>query len=451
MPRLSDRAAVALKPRAQTYRVIDGGGLMLKVRPNGNRNWQFRYMLDGRRRDMGLGRYPDVSLAQARRLSAEARALTAVKKDPIAARDRARAELAEQERAARSVRVRTFRDAAEALVASQSPGWSSAKTLASWRLTLDTYAHPTLGDRPVAEVARDEVLDVLRPLWTSRPPTALKLQRRIAAVLDYAQANGWRSTENPASSRLLRLTRALPARPPSRRQPSLPWSRVPAFLSALARRDGSAPLALRFAILTAMRSAEVRHARWDEFDLAARVWTLAPQRLKGGRRRGLAAHRVPLTDAMLVTLARAAALATGEVEPVSRLQARVRLLGDALVFPSPSGKALSDMALSACVKRMNEDLPTGTPQPWRDSDGRPAVPHGFRRSFRTWVDDTCPQHGEAAERALAHEEASPVRAAYRGSDMLEQRRILMVAWNGYCTGEDRADATRDHIALRPGA
>jgi integrase len=434
MAKLTERAVANAKPREVTYRLSDGGGLLLQVKPSGSRTWLFRFMQDGKRRDMGLGKYPKVGLADARKKAREAADLARDGEDPIAAEEAKEAAKASRAKAEAVQQVRTFRIVAEQLVAAQQPGWTSGKTHASWRLTLDRHAYPALGDVPIAEITRDHVVAALTPVWTTRPATARKLQRRLASVLDYAAAHGWRSTDNPAQGRVLRLTKSLPKQPPEQKQPSLPWQRVPTFLSALNSMEGTAPLALRFAILTAVRSAEVRHARWSEIDFSTRIWTIPAERMKGGRARALPPHRVPLAEAMLEVLSRAALYRTGEVLKPADLPGRPELTGSALVFPSPTGVALSDAALGACIRRMNEGAPEEGPYPWQDVDGRPATPHGFRRSFRSWVDDTQPEAGEAAEKALAHDDDNAVRAAYRGSDMLEQRRPLMEEWCRFCDG-----------------
>jgi integrase len=434
MAKLTERAVANAKPKEATYRLSDGGGLLLQVKPSGSRTWLFRFMRDGKRRDMGLGKYPAVGLAKAREKARDAAKLARDGQDPIAAEEAKEAAEAARAKAAAAQQVRTFRTAAELLVKAQTPGWTSGKTLASWRLTLDRHAYPALGDIPIADVTREHVVAALAPVWTTRPATARKLQRRLASVLDYAAAHGWRSTDNPATGRVLRLTKSLPKQPPEQKQPSLPWQRVPAFVSTLGVMDGTAPLALRFAILTAVRSAEVRHARWSEIDFGTRIWTIPAERMKGGRARALPPHRVPITAPMMEVLALAAVHLTGEIEKPEALPAQAALKAPALIFPSPTSVALSDAALGACIRRMNEGAPEGCPFPWQDVDGRAATPHGFRRSFRSWVDDTRPEASEAAEKALAHEDENTVRAAYRGSDMLEQRRPLMEAWGKFCTG-----------------
>lgn len=432
MANLTERAIAAAKPRDAVYRLSDGKGLLLQVRPGGGKSWAYRFMLRGKRRDMGLGAYPEIGLAEARRLAQDASRLAERGTDPLdAARDAAKA--AEAAAAAAAAREeRTFRAVAEMLVKAQAPGWSSDKTLASWRLTLDKHAYPVLGSLPIEDVAREDVIRALETVWVQQPATAKKLQRRIAAVLDYAAANGWRSAANHATGRVLRITKALPKPPPSKRQPSLPWARVPAFLAASEKMEGLACLALRFGILTCVRSAELRFATWAELDLKGRVWTIPAARMKGGRAHEMAPHRVPLSDAAMAVIGRMAALLCGEPKEGDDLHAFAKAQGDAFLFPAPRGGAFSDATLGACVKRLNEAAEkAGTPQ-WLDVDGRAAVPHGFRRSFRSWVDDTRPSEGEAAEKALAHEEPNAVRAAYRGSDMLEQRRPLMEAWGRFC-------------------
>lgn len=432
MPKLTERGVASAKPREKVYRLSDGDGLLLEVRPGGGKAWLFRYMLQGRRRDMGLGAYPGVGLAEARRKARAAGEKVSEGQDPISSRD-AEARAAIVARAeAEGRQGRTFCAVAERLVKAQSPGWSSAKTLASWRLTLDKHAYPVLADIPIAEVTREDVLKALAEVWTAQPATARKLQRRIAGVLDYAAALGWRSTDNPAAGKVLRLTRALPRQPPERKQPSLPWQQVPDFMAALAKMDGTAALALRFSILTAVRSAEVREARWGELDFVTRIWSIPARRMKGGKAKALPDHRVPITSPMLEVLQRIGSVQDGRALSLDDLRQLAASAGADVLFPSPTGRALSDAALGACVRRLNQAAPEGAPPPWRDVDGREAVPHGFRRSFRTWVDDTCPAAGEAAEKALAHEEANSVRAAYRGSDMLEQRRPLMEEWGRFC-------------------
>ncbi|MDI3307821.1 MAG: site-specific integrase [Acetobacteraceae bacterium] len=232
----------------------------------------------------------------------------------------------------------------------------------------------------------------------------------------------------------------LPALPGGRKQPSLPWQRLPAFMRALDAMPGLAPLALRFCILTALRSGEVRGARWSElsFDGGA-VWTVPGERMKGKKAADVQPHRVPLSAAAVAVLARAYTLATGADAKPEDMPRLAPLMGEALIFPSAKrGTPLSDMALSAVIRRMNAARPEGAPAPWRDADGRPAVPHGFRATFRTWVDDTRPGDADAAERALAHEDANQVRDRYRRSDLFDRRVPLMDAWAAHCEAAPQA-------------
>lgn len=434
MPASTNREAETARPRATTWRLSFGDGLLLEVKPSGAKAWVLRYMLAGKRRDMGLGPFPTISLKEARAKADAARKLAAEKRDPIANRREEREAIAAARAAEEEKRARSFRDVAEALIKAQSPAWTSTKTLASWRLTLDRHGYPVLGDMPVADITRADVVRALSPIWTNQPPTARKLQRRISAVLDYAAAHGWRAADNPAAGRVLRLTKALPpVRADGHRWPSLPWPRVPAFMTALLKRDGMSALALRFAILTALRSNEIRQARWGEFDFDAGVWTLPGAKMKGGRAKAREAHRVPLTPAMLDVLVLAAAHTADDVT-VQNMPLHARRLRDGLVFATAEGCAYSDAAMSATIKRMNADRPEGEPIPWRDVDGRPITQHGFRRSFRSWVDDERPEDAAAAEAQLAHEEPNKVAAAYRGSDLLTRRVVLMRAWADHCMG-----------------
>lgn len=435
MPASTNREAEAARPRGATWRLSFGDGLLFEVTPSGRKGWVLRYMLGGKRRDMGLGAFPAVSLKEARAKADAARKLAADKRDPIDARREEREAIAIARAAEEEQRARTFRDVAEALIKAQSPAWTSAKTLASWRLTLDKHGYPVLGGMPVADITRADVVRALSPIWTNQPPTARKLQRRISAVLDYAAAHGWRAADNPAAGRVLRLTKALPpVRADGHRWPSLPWTRVPAFITALLRRDGMSALALRFAILTVLRSNEIRQARWSEFDFDAGVWTLPGAKMKGGRAKAREAHRVPITPAMLDVLAVAASHHTDQEVTVQNLHLHAHRLRDGLVFSNTEGGTYSDAAMSATIKRMNADRPEDEPMPWRDMDGRPITQHGFRRSFRSWVDDERPEDAAAAEAQLAHEEPNKVTAAYRGSDLLTRRVVLMRAWADHCMG-----------------
>lgn len=372
---------------AGTYN--DGGGLLLVVKATGRRSWVYRYQLGGRRRDMGLGAFPGVGLKRARELAGEARALTAEGKDPLDAR-RQRARL-------------TFRQAAERVIESKRPGWRSDKHAAQWASTLEAHVYPKLGARDVADITTEDVLAVLRPIWTRTPETASRVRQRIEAVLDYARAVGARDGENPAAWRG-RLDHALP-KPTKvravRHFAAMDWRQVPEFWSLLVEQDGVAALALRLAILCAARSGEVRGMTWAEID--GDVWTVPAERMKAGR-----LHRVPLTGPALDVLATA------------------RPLDRHLVFPGQrQHKPLSDMSLSAVLRRM-----AGAGQ-----IDAPATVHGFRSAFRDWAGEATSHPREIAEHCLSHRVGDDVERAYARSDLLERRRKLLADWAFFVTGK----------------
>lgn len=360
----------------------DGRGLRLIVKPSGARSWVLRYQINGRRRDMGLGPFPEVTLARAREKSLEARRLAKEGHDPLAER--------------RKQQALTFRAAAEALIDSKRTGWKNAKHAAQWPATLQAYAYPKLGVRDVRDIETADVLDVLRPIWTTKPETASRLRQRIEAVLDYATALKARDGENPARWKG-RLDHLLPA--PSKvrtvvHHAAVDWREAPEFMKALASMEGTAAKALAFAILTAGRSGEVRGMTWGEVDTESAVWTVPAMRMKAARE-----HRVPLTSAALALLG-----APGEAE--------------ALVFPSPmkADRPLSDMTLTAVLKRMNRDDLTV---------------HGFRSTFRDWAGETTQHPREVIEAALAHRLKDKAEAAYARGDLFGKRRRLMEDWVTY--------------------
>ncbi len=382
MNRLSARAVATAPPG----RYFDGGGLMLYVKPNGNRSWVFRYSYAGRRRDQGLGRWPDVSLAEAREKALEARRLLADGRDPI------------HERRTRERAVPTFREAAEDYVKAHGPAWKSAKHRRQWKAALDRHADAVLGDLRVDEIRVDDVLRVLRPIWEEKTETASRVRQRIEKILDWCAVLGLRSRENPARWRGC-LEAILPAKGKVHKVKhfrALPWVEVPAFMQRLKTKQGPAARALEFAILTAARSGEVRGATWAEIDLRAKTWTVPAERMKSGR-----VHRVPLAP-----------------EAIELLESLPRLEGVPFLFPSPvKGGPLSDMALSKVCRDLGVD----------------AVPHGFRSSFRTWCSETTNYPREVAEAALAHVVQNQVEAAYRRGDLFTKRRPLMAAWARFVT------------------
>jgi len=394
----------------------DGEGLYLQVASGNAKSWLFRYTLRGKAREMGLGSAGDppdgVPLAKARILAGEVRARLRAGVDPITDRNAERAALV---RAEAEAAERTFKAAATALVESKKAGWRNAKHAAQWLATLEAHAFPVIGDLPVTTIATDDVLRVLRPIWERIPETASRLRQRIEAVLDAARVKGWRAGENPARWKG-HLAGELPQPRKVKRvrhRPALAWQDIGTFMAALTKRDGISAQALRFTILTAARTGEVRGMRWREVDLETKVWTVPGDRMKAARM-----HRVPLSPASLAVLA--------EVRPLMAKPAD-------LVFPSVrKNVALSDMALSEVVRRMNEGAEDGAPPRWHDAEGRGVVPHGFRSSFRDWAGETRPEGREVVEAALAHTIKDKAEAAYARSDLLEKRRPLMDAWGEQC-------------------
>jgi integrase len=379
----------------------DGLGLWLQVTrartksdPDSvTKSWLFRFMQDGRARQMGLGPLHTVSLADARQRALEARKMLLDGVDPIEARKagRVRARL----EAATGL---TFRAAAESYIKSHEAGWRNPKHRDQWRNTLASYAYPHFGDLPVAAIDTGLVLKALEPIWTAKPETASRVRGRIESVLDWAAARGYRNGENPARWRG-HLDKLLPARAKVARikhHAALPWPEVPGFMEELHHRDGTGARALEFAILTAARTGEVISARWDEIDLLNKVWTVPGERMKGGK-----AHRVPLSDGAIALL-----------EALPREDS-----GEYVFLGGRKGRPLSNMALLETLRRMGRGGLTA---------------HGFRSTFRDWAAEATACPGEVVEMALAHVVGSKVEAAYRRGDLFEKRRRLMADWGSYC-------------------
>ena len=294
----------------------DGRGLFLYVKPSGSRSWVLRYQVQGRRRDLGLGAFPDVSLALARDRASEARRLIAEGQDPINKRQQAN--------------PKTFKDAALELIKIKRPGWKSAKHAAQWTSTLETYVFLKFGQFQIARIETADVIAALTPIWVDKPETANRVRQRIEAVIDYATALGIRAGDNPARWRG-HLDHLLPKPTKVRavkHHPALPHAEITIFMDELATRKGVAQRALGFTILTAARSGETRGMKWNEVDLDQRIWTIPAERMKAGRE-----HRVPLSDTAVSFLG-------------------TRSSEDALVFESEAkpGRPISDMSMTAVLR-----------------------------------------------------------------------------------------------------
>ena len=387
-------------------------GLLLQITQSGGRSWQLRTMIAGKRRVIGLGAFPTLSLAQARERAREV--LVGIRRgiDPIEERKVARAALA-----AAQARGLTFDAAAEQFLEGKVEEFRNAKHAAQWRSTLSTYASPALGDMLVDDIRVADVQRALVPIWLEKTETATRVRGRIEAVLSWATVAGHREGDNPARWKG-NLDALLPK--PSKvakvtNHPALALGDAAEWFSNLRKREGMAARALEFAALTAARSGEVRGATWDEIDLHSKLWTISAERMKAGRE-----HRVPLT-----------------AKAISLLKSLSHEAGNNHVFPAPRGGVLSDMSLSAVMRRMQKAAETAAVSAgvsindagWRDPrSGRPAVPHGLRSTFRDWAAERTEFPREMAELALAHDVGSAVERAYRRGDMVERRRALMSAW-----------------------
>lgn len=391
---LSERAVAAIK--AEGRHAVGGvPGLHLRVSA-GHRGWLLRVKVGEQRRDLGLGPYPEVGLAEAREKARQFHAELRGGTDPLTFKQQRQQQVAAQQAA-----QRTFDECVTEFLQDKSAEWKNAKHRQQWENTLKQYASPHLGNLAVSLIELPHVLKCLEPIWKSKNETASRLRGRIENVLDWATVRQFRAGENPARWKG-HLDKVLPA--PSRIQSvahhkALPMDEMPGFMLQLRGSAGLAARALEFAILTAARSGEVRGALWSELDLVSGVWTVPVERMKAGKE-----HRVPLSKAALKLL--------------KLLKALPRLGDSELVFPGLKGQPLSDMSLTAVMRRLQVD----------------AVPHGFRSVFRDWAGDRTNYPRDLAEAALAHTLSNAVEAAYRRSDALEKRRGMMEDWAGFCGG-----------------
>lgn len=394
MPRQLGRLnAMAVSKAKSVGMHADGGGLYLQVSSAGTKSWIFRFALNGREREMGLGPLPDVSLSEAREKATACRKLKREGVDPIEERKAERKQV--QLAAAKAI---TFKDAAEAYTKAHQAGWRNAKHADQWRNTLNTYAYPIFGALSVQSIDVSLVLKVIEPIWATKTETASRLRGRIEAVLDWATARGYRQGENPARWRG-HLENLLPKRVRVRavnHHPALPFAKVSAFMKALRAQEGTAAQALEFLILTAARTSEVIGVKWTEIDLVEAAWSIPAERMKARK-----AHRVPLAPAVIAILKKMKRQSASEFVFAGRV----------------AGKSLSNMAMLGLLKRMERDDITA---------------HGFRSTFRDWVAEKTSHPAELAEAALAHAIGNSVEAAYRRGDQFEKRRKLMAEWAAFC-------------------
>ena len=401
--RLSARAVAALD---RPGRHADGGGLYLSISKDGatvRRRWVFLFRWQGKLKEMGLGPANTVSLAEVREQADRWRKEVNAKRSPLASR--------EADRRAKQA-IRTFGEVAAAYYDAKSRDWRNEKFRKQWMTPIERYA-ARLMPMPVNEIATEDVLAVLQPIWTTKAETASRVRGRIEAVIDAARARGliapneanparWRGNLSHLLGKRRKLTRGHHA--------AMPYAEVPGFIGRLREREAMAALALEFLILTAARTGEVLGACWAEIDVEAGVWTVPANRMKASR-----PHRVPLSDRVLGILATLAQGRTGE-----------------LVFPSAkSDRPLSGMAMVMCLRRMNV---------------LGVTVHGFRSSFRDWAGDMTQFPRELAEAALAHVAGDETERAYRRSDAIENRRKLMSAWGAFCEPAKKSNVVQMRIA-----
>ena len=386
----------------------DGGGLTLQITKTGAKSWLFRYMLNGKAFGMGLGPTHTVSLAEARQKALEARKLLVEGVNPLQAKKKQ-----QEDKALERARMMTFDQCATAYIGAHKASWRNVKHGEQWTNTLATYASPVFGSLPVAEVDTGLVVKCLSDIWESKNETASRLRGRIEAVLGWATTSGYRSGENPARWRghLENLLATISKAGRTKHHPSLPWQQIGAFMKELRQREGVAARALEFTILTACRSGEVRGARWNEIDFAERLWTIPATRMKAKRE-----HQVPLSDSALALL-------------------KSLPQDSEIVFAGTKDQVLSDMSLTAVLRRMNSG---DTPQ-WVDAASDNITVHGFRSTFRMWAAETTAYPREVAEHALAHQLPDVVERAYQRGTQFAKRIALMDDWGAFCK-QDRAYA-----------
>lgn len=400
MGKLTGKTVESLARAGDTGKTNDGGGLYLQISKAGASSWIFRYKLAGKSREMGLGPYPAVTLAEARQLAADQRKVLAAGADPLAARDAAREAKREVERQAAAKR-RTFAELAAEYQQAHGASWSE-KWRAGWLRKLERHAFPAIGKLPASEIQTEHVLRVLQPIWATKTRTADEVRGQIEQILDAAKARRLRDGDNPARWRghLDNLLSKASKKKSRQRQhfPAMAWRNVPALMARLAQSEGRDALAARLLILTGARTHMIRFAAWSEFDLAAGVWSLPADRMKMRQ-----AFDIPLPP-----------------QVVELLETMPRIDGSPYLFP---GQGKSGVMHANAVRNLLHGL-------GHDDITR----HGFRSSFRDWANECTRYPREVCELALAHDERDQTEAAYSRSDFLEKRRALMADWASYCTG-----------------
>jgi integrase len=395
--RLRDRltaAFIASATRARSPKPgwwPDGLGLYLAVAPSGSASWVYRFKINKRPREMGLGSLDDVTLAEARELADAARRKVRSGIDPL--EERRTAKLTASLNQAKAM---TFQECAEAYVAAHRAGWRNAKHAVQWTATLSAYAYPFFGGLSVQAIDVGLVLKAIEPIWSTKPETASRVRGRVESVLDWAKVRGYRDGENPARWRG-HLENLLPKKSkvaPVEHHAALPYSQIGTFVAELRRLENITAPALEFMILTATRTNETRLARWQEINVAERLWTIPAERTKVAKQ-----HRIPLSNRAMAIIERMAEVRQNE-----------------FVFPGRGG-ALAVHGMLALAKKIG---------------GPSMTSHGFRSCFRDWAAERSNFPHEVCEMALGHTVGDAVERAYRRGDMFEKRRQLAEAWSRYC-------------------
>lgn len=379
-------SATKIRALKDPGRYSDGDGLHLFIGKNGRKSWVQRITIDGRRRDIGLGGYPAVSLAQARERASINRAAVSDGKDPVSDK--------------RKPKMPTFEEAARSVHGANRPRWRNEKHAISWLQTLERHSFPKIGNKRIDRIGRADVLTVLTPIWTTRPETARRVRQRMRTVFRWAMAHGFTET-NPAGEV---IDGALPPMPKVKAHlRSLPYQEVGSALETIEASQASlsAKLCFRFLVLTAARSGEARAATWDEINMQERLWRIPSERMKAGIE-----HRVPVSAQALDVLTEASELRDDS----------------GLVFPSPlkPGTPMSDMTLTKILRS------TGLADR--------ATVHGFRSSFKNWTLEQTDSPWAVSEAALAHALGNSTEQAYARSDLFDRRRALMQQWADYVVG-----------------
>lgn len=450
--RLTPKEIEAQKTRA---RLSDGGGLFLQVtdwKGTVSRSWEWRFTLHGKTRSMGLGPYAKprtkedadkppmigLTLKDARLKAGELRLLVEAGVDPV------------EERRAKKVapdapKVVTFADALNEYMKSPyiQKTLSSDKHRKQWRASLDLHVIPKMGAKNVASVTIDDVKEVLKPIWATKTDTARRVRQRIESVFAWAIDEGCRETDNPASVKVLQIWIKNQKKAEAKNHPAIQQAELPTFYADLCEQEGMGAKALAFAVLCASRSGEVRGMTFGEVDFAAKVWTIPAARMKMKR-----PHSVPLSDAALTLLKGLPNFEADHKNP------------KALVFPAPRGGEMSDMTISAVMKRMHEakakkdgkgwidpHVMTTPEDPAEEPQPRPAVPHGLRSTFKDWATKRGFDNIQS-ELALAHNVGNEVEQRYRRTDLVEERRAMMEQFAAFCLGKE-AEASKV-VPLRAG-